>query len=116
MLDTVCAWIITDGMEGDTGVTSIAPTPAAVVPISTILSRYLSEGILPLYTSKNESTVNAGRPSRSWNQSDFQKSFLVILSRLACPVWLAGRRPELHSLSWRGRYSAFLNDCPNVVA
>ena len=38
MLDTECASVRTGAMDGDTGVTCDAPTPAAVAPISTILS------------------------------------------------------------------------------
>ena len=48
MLDTACACISTADMAGETGVTKKLPTPAAVAPISTILPRYFSAGILPL--------------------------------------------------------------------
>jgi hypothetical protein len=49
--DTECASVSTGGMAGDTGVTDAVPTPAAVAPISTILSAYLVAGILPVSTS-----------------------------------------------------------------
>ena len=48
MLDTAWACISTAGMAADTGVTTKLPTPAAVVPISTILPRYFSAWILPV--------------------------------------------------------------------
>ncbi len=38
-------------MAGDTGVTEVVPTPAAVAPIRTILSAYFAAGIFPLSTS-----------------------------------------------------------------
>ena len=44
----MCARVSTGAMAGEIGVTKTLPTPAAVAPISTILSRYLSAGILPL--------------------------------------------------------------------
>jgi len=51
MLDTECANVTTGAMSDETGVTCNEPTPAAVAPIKTILSRYLSAGILPVSTS-----------------------------------------------------------------
>src|SRR5262245_44406899 len=45
--DTECASVVTPGIAGETGVTEVAPRPAAVGPISTILSAYLDTGILP---------------------------------------------------------------------
>ena len=42
---------LTLSAPGPIGVTCIEPTPAADAPISTILSRYFSAGILPVNTS-----------------------------------------------------------------
>ena len=50
-LETEWARVSTGGMAGDTGVTWCVPTPAAVAPMSTMRSRYLSAGILPVSTS-----------------------------------------------------------------
>ena len=51
MLETEWANSNTDGILAEIGVTIDVPTPAADAPISTILSRYFSAGILPLNTS-----------------------------------------------------------------
>ncbi len=51
MLETLCASIVTGAVTGSTGEGSIEATPAAVGPINTILSRYLSALSLPEYTS-----------------------------------------------------------------
>ena len=51
MLDTECASITAGAVAGETGVAKLVPVPAAVVPISTILSLYFSAGILPASTS-----------------------------------------------------------------
>ena len=55
----------TGAIDAWTGVFCVSPTPTADGPIRTILSWYLSGGMSPVMTSKNESTENAGRPSRS---------------------------------------------------
>lgn len=47
----MCARTSTGGMAGDTGVTVVLPSPAAVGPMRTILSLYLSSGNLPACTS-----------------------------------------------------------------
>ena len=52
-------------MAAATGVFWVVPTPTAEAPMSTILSLYFPGGMSPVMTSKNESTGNAGRPSRS---------------------------------------------------
>src|SRR5206468_2687807 len=65
MDDTECASVVTGFICAEMGVTMLAPTPVAVAPMSTILSAYLDSGILPVYTSKNESIGKAGLPSRS---------------------------------------------------
>ena len=49
--DTEFASVSTGAIAGDTGVTMVVPTPAAVAPMSTILSVYLLGGILPFSTS-----------------------------------------------------------------
>ena len=59
MLDTECARVSTGAMRGEIGVIWEMPRPVAVAPISTILSWYFAAGILPVYTSKNESIENA---------------------------------------------------------
>ncbi len=64
-LETAWACISTAGIAGLTGVTNTLPTEDEVGPISTILSRYFSNGILPLLTSKKESTANGDCPSLS---------------------------------------------------
>ena len=51
MLDVMCAMVSTGVRLGWPGVANCVPTPAAVAPISTILSAYLDAGILPLATS-----------------------------------------------------------------
>jgi hypothetical protein len=45
--ETECASVVTGVICAEIGVTMLAPTPAAVAPISTILSVYLLAGILP---------------------------------------------------------------------
>ena len=52
-------------MPAEIGVTWLAPTPAAVAPMSTILSAYFEAGIFPEYTSKKESSAKARLPARS---------------------------------------------------
>ena len=60
------ASVCTGAIAGEIGVTWLAPMPAAVAPMSTILSAYFAAGMpFSFQTSKNESTGKAGRPSRS---------------------------------------------------
>ncbi|MND04905.1 hypothetical protein D3C83_254020 [compost metagenome] len=57
--------VSTGAVDGETGVTWEVPSPAAVAPISTILSWNFAAGTFFSSTSKNESTEKAGLPSRS---------------------------------------------------